>query len=64
VDDLAALCGAAGVPVEPIGEVTEGGQGAELEVVGQFTLELSRIKSTWQAPIPAAMLNDPLLAVG
>ncbi len=55
LDAFEALCTAAGVPVQRIGTVTEAGPGAELEVAGQFSLLLSRIRSAWQAPIPAAM---------
>lgn len=49
---LEQLCGEHGVPLERIGEVT--GEG-EFEVIGQFTLSVDELRSTWQAPIPAAM---------
>jgi phosphoribosylformylglycinamidine synthase II len=61
VAELRQLCVAAGVPVTELGTVREAGAEAALAVAGQFTLALAEVRRAWQAPIPAAMLNDPLL---
>ncbi len=45
---LRALCRAAGVPLERLGEVVEA---AELEVLGQFTLPLDEVRARWEAPL-------------
>ena len=52
--DLASLCRMKGVMLTRVGEVT-GDEEATLEVVGQFTLPLSRIREAWQDTIPAVM---------
>jgi phosphoribosylformylglycinamidine synthase len=49
--ELADLAEATGVPLRRLG--TTGGD--TLEVIGQFTLTLEEIRTTWRAPIPAAM---------
>jgi phosphoribosylformylglycinamidine synthase subunit PurL len=53
--DLAALCEINGVKLTKLGEVTgEDDEGsATLEVVGQFTVPLDRIRQAWQGTIPA-----------
>jgi phosphoribosylformylglycinamidine synthase subunit PurL len=53
--DLASLCRLNGVMLTKLGVVTAEEEDAALEVVGQFTLPLARIRETWQGPIPAAM---------
>jgi phosphoribosylformylglycinamidine synthase II len=50
-DELVELASGADVPVRRLG--VTGGEA--LEVEGQFTLSLDQIRTTWQAPIPAAM---------
>jgi phosphoribosylformylglycinamidine synthase len=52
--DLASLCQMNGVTLTKLGEVTPE-EDATLEVVGQFTLPLTRLRETWQGTIPAAM---------
>ena len=52
--DLASLCRINGVMLTKLGEVTAE-EDANLEVVGQFTLPLSRIREVWQGTIPAVM---------
>ena len=52
--DLASLCRMNGVMLTKLGVVTKG-EDASLEVVGQFTLPLTRIREAWQGPIPAVM---------
>jgi phosphoribosylformylglycinamidine synthase subunit PurL len=53
--DLASLCRLNGVMLTKLGVVTAEEEDAALEVVGQFTLPLARIREAWQGPIPAAM---------
>ncbi|MFD0866550.1 phosphoribosylformylglycinamidine synthase subunit PurL [Tessaracoccus lubricantis] len=50
--EFEALCAEHGVPVQRLGEVTEGD---ELEFVGQFTVPADEAKQVWLSPIPAAM---------
>ena len=52
--DLASLCRTNGVPLTKLGVVTKE-EDASLEVVGQFTLPLTRIREAWQGTIPAVM---------
>jgi phosphoribosylformylglycinamidine synthase len=52
--DLASLCRINGVVLTKLGVVTAE-EDATLEVVGQFTLPLARIREAWRATIPAAM---------
>jgi phosphoribosylformylglycinamidine synthase len=52
--DLASLCRINGVVLTKLGMVTAE-EDATLEVVGQFTLPLARIREAWRATIPAAM---------
>jgi len=52
--DLASLCRINGVMLTKLGVVTAE-EDATLEVVGQFTLPLVRIREAWQGTIPAAM---------
>jgi phosphoribosylformylglycinamidine synthase len=52
--DLASLCRANEIKLTRLGEVTAE-EDAILEVVGQFTLPLARIRDAWQFPLPAAM---------
>jgi phosphoribosylformylglycinamidine synthase subunit PurL len=52
--DLASLCRLNGVMLTKLGVVTAE-EDATLEVVGQFTLPLARIREAWQSTIPAAM---------
>ncbi len=52
--DLASLCRMNGVMLTKLGVVTKG-EDASLEVVGQFTLPLTRIREAWQGTIPAVM---------
>jgi phosphoribosylformylglycinamidine synthase subunit PurL len=52
--DLATLCRINGVTLTKLGEVTPEEE-ATLEVVGQFSLPLARIREAWQATIPAVM---------
>jgi len=54
--DLAALCEISGVQLTKLGEVTPE-QDASLEVAGQFTLPLSRIREAWEDAIPAVMAD-------
>jgi phosphoribosylformylglycinamidine synthase subunit PurL len=52
--DLASLCRINGVMFTKLGVVTAE-EDATLEVVGQFTLPLTRIREAWQASLPAVM---------
>jgi phosphoribosylformylglycinamidine synthase II len=52
--DLASLCRINGVMLTKLGTVTAE-EDATLEVVGQFTLPLTRIREAWQGTIPAVM---------
>jgi phosphoribosylformylglycinamidine synthase subunit PurL len=52
--DLASLCRINGVMFTKLGVVTAE-EDATLEVVGQFTLPLTRIREAWQGSIPAVM---------
>jgi phosphoribosylformylglycinamidine synthase len=52
--DLASLCRLNGVMLTKLGVVTAE-EDATLDVVGQFTLPLARIREAWQGTIPAAM---------
>jgi phosphoribosylformylglycinamidine synthase II len=52
--DLVTLCRINGVMLTKLGEVTAEDD-ATLEVVGQFTVPLHRIREAWQGPIPAVM---------
>jgi phosphoribosylformylglycinamidine synthase II len=52
--DLASLCRINGVMLTKLGVVTAE-EDATLEVVGQFTLPLTRIREAWQSTIPAVM---------
>jgi phosphoribosylformylglycinamidine synthase len=52
--DLASLCRINGVMLTKLGVVTTE-EDATLEVVGQFTLPLARIREAWQGTIPTAM---------
>jgi phosphoribosylformylglycinamidine synthase len=52
LDEFVALCEQQRLPVARIGEVV---RKPELEVVGQFSLPLSKIREAWRAPIPTAM---------
>ena len=52
--DLASLCRTNGVMLTKLGVVTKE-EDASLEVVGQFTLPLTRIREAWQGTIPAVM---------
>jgi phosphoribosylformylglycinamidine synthase subunit PurL len=52
--DLASLCRINGVMLTKLGAVTAE-EDATLEVVGQFTLPLTRIREAWQGTIPAVM---------
>jgi phosphoribosylformylglycinamidine synthase subunit PurL len=52
--DLASLCQMNGVRLTKLGVVTAE-EDATLEVVGQFTLPLERIREAWQGTIPSAM---------
>jgi phosphoribosylformylglycinamidine synthase II len=54
--DLASLCRMNGIKLTRLGEVTPE-QDATLEVVGQFTLPLARIRQAWQSTLPAAMAH-------
>jgi phosphoribosylformylglycinamidine synthase subunit PurL len=54
--DLASLCRINGIKLTRLGEVTPE-QDATLEVVGQFTLPLARIRQAWQSTLPAAMAH-------
>jgi len=54
--DLAALCEISGVQLTKLGEVTPE-EDASLEVAGQFTLPLSRIREAWEDAIPAVMAD-------
>ena len=49
--DLAALCEINGIKLTRLGEVTAN-EDATLEVVGQFTVPLDRIREAWQGTIP------------
>ena len=50
--DLAAICEINGVRLTRLGEVTED---ETLEIVGQFTVPLERIREAWQGAIDAVM---------
>ncbi|MCG6567362.1 phosphoribosylformylglycinamidine synthase subunit PurL [Tessaracoccus sp. ZS01] len=52
VAEFEALCAEHGVPVQRLGEVTEGD---EFEFVGQFTVSAEEARNVWVSPIPAAM---------
>jgi phosphoribosylformylglycinamidine synthase II len=52
--DLAALCEINGVKLTKLGEVTPSDD-ATIEVVGQFTLPLDRLREAWQGTVPAVM---------
>jgi phosphoribosylformylglycinamidine synthase subunit PurL len=52
--DLASLCRINGVMFTKLGVVTAE-EDATLEVVGQFTLPLTRIREAWQGSLPAVM---------
>jgi phosphoribosylformylglycinamidine synthase subunit PurL len=52
--DLASLCRINGVMLTKLGAVTTE-EDATLELVGQFTLPLTRIREAWQGTIPAVM---------
>jgi phosphoribosylformylglycinamidine synthase subunit PurL len=52
--DLASLCRINGVMLTKLGVVTAE-EDANLELVGQFTLPLTRIREAWQDTIPAVM---------
>jgi hypothetical protein len=52
--DLASLCRINGVMLTALGVVTAE-EDAALEVVGQFTLPLTRIRDAWQGTIRAVM---------
>jgi phosphoribosylformylglycinamidine synthase II len=54
-DDLAALCTENDVPLVKIGRVGPA-EDAAIELVGQFTLPLDRIREAWQATIPTALV--------
>jgi phosphoribosylformylglycinamidine synthase subunit PurL len=54
--DLVALCRTSGVMLTRLGEVTAEDDAA-LEVVGQFTLPLARIREVWQGTIPSVMTH-------
>jgi phosphoribosylformylglycinamidine synthase subunit PurL len=54
--DLASLCRINGVMLTKLGVVTAQ-EDASLEVVGQFTLPLTRIREAWQDTIPAVMVT-------
>ena len=50
---LVALCGEHGVPVVRIGLVGAVGDGAELDVAGQFTVPLAELRSAHEGTLPA-----------
>jgi phosphoribosylformylglycinamidine synthase subunit PurL len=52
--DLASLCRTNEIKLTRLGEVTPE-EDATVEVVGQFTLPLARIREAWRSPLPAAM---------
>jgi phosphoribosylformylglycinamidine synthase II len=52
--DLATLCRINGVMLTRLGEVTSQDD-ATLEVVGQFTLPLARVREAWRGTIPVVM---------
>jgi len=52
--DLAALCEINGVKLTKLGEVTPSDD-ATIDVVGQFTLPLDRLREAWQGTVPAVM---------
>jgi phosphoribosylformylglycinamidine synthase len=52
--DLAGLCAEYQVPVIKIGAVAAA-EDAEIEVAGQFSLPLKRIREAWESTIPAAL---------
>jgi phosphoribosylformylglycinamidine synthase len=54
--ELTSLCRMNGVKVTKLGVVTPE-EDASLEVVGQFTLPLARIREAWQGTLPAAMAH-------
>ena len=53
-DDLASLCHSNGVSLTKLGEVTPD-ENAAIEVVGQFTMPLARIREAWHGSIPVVM---------
>ena len=57
IDRVVSLLGEPGqqVGLEFEAGVVTAEEDATLEVVGQFTLPLARIREAWQATIPAAM---------
>ncbi|MBA2477554.1 MAG: phosphoribosylformylglycinamidine synthase subunit PurL, partial [Sporichthyaceae bacterium] len=50
---LVALCGEHGVPVVRIGVVGAVGDGAELDVAGQFTVPLAELRAVHEGALPA-----------
>jgi len=50
-DDMTALCEDNGVALTKLGEVTAEDD-ATIEVVGEFTLPLARVREAWQGSIP------------
>ena len=50
---LVALCGEHGVPVVRIGVVGAVGEGAELDVAGQFTVPLAELRAAHEGTLPA-----------
>ena len=54
-DRLVALAQAHGVPVARLGETTEAGPDATLEVAGQFSVPLTELGAAWRGTLPAAM---------
>ena len=50
---LVALCGEHGVPVVRIGVVGAVGDGAELDVAGQFTVPLAELRAAHEGTLPA-----------
>jgi len=63
VAELTRMGQEADLSVTQLGTVQESGPDAAIAVQGQFSLVLAEVREAWQAPIPTAMLNDPLLVV-
>jgi phosphoribosylformylglycinamidine synthase II len=62
LDALAALCVEHDVPLHRLGRVTAQAD-ATVDVQGQFTLPLARIRDRWSATLPAVLAADPVAVV-
>ena len=54
-DDLVGLCEGSGVRLARLGVVGAGGEDAELQIDGQFSLRLTEVRHAWSSTLPTAM---------